>query len=580
MRSAKRRVGSLKEEDTEEEDEEDELQESDAEETEEEDQLIETPTQTPKANKTRRTPLRRRLRPRRNQPQEPSSDGDDEGDDEGSDADATVEESDEGDEGGDERGDDAETVCEESEAEELEDPFVLEPRVLRNGKVVGEDDEDEDEDAIGEDDVDEEDMEQEFSEEGEMDDGDSQVQDDASIDLDAEAEVEGHDTDEHMEDDIDLTVATAKTLVRLRRDDLVRLCEYRDLEASGTKPQLAEALLQWRDKHCSEASSPSSTGTARPPSTTRPRRKTRSSEKEDTSPVLLRSERVHLDEPRTPPLSERNKEMEPELELDLEMLGLDDREIPPEKLTKLEKIGSGGFKDVFIVDIKELKLLGDFDHPNIVRFLGVSIPANTRETPVMIVSELCSNGDLFDYIRNVDPPTVYRALCIMLDIARGLEYLHTRKPSVIHRDCKSSNILITSKGVAKITDFGLAKVKQSTRSMMRSLVGTVNWQAPELWHAHPKYNHKVDVFSCGMVFWEILQWHVPNKKFPWEGMNEHAIYEAVGSKHQRPSVHGLRSRWCPEIVDLIEAMWAQESQARPAMSDVVRELEHLVQEYR
>lgn len=121
----------------------------------------------------------------------------------------------------------------------------------------------------------------------------------------------------------------------------------------------------------------------------------------------------------------------------------------------------------------------------------------------------------------------------MLDIARGLAYLHTRKPSIIHRDCKSSNILITRKGVAKITDFGLAKVKQSTRSMVRSLVGTVNWQAPELWHPHPKYNHKVDVFSCAMVFWEILQWHNPSKKFPWEGMNEHAIYDVVGAKHQR-----------------------------------------------
>ena len=124
-------------------------------------------------------------------------------------------------------------------------------------------------------------------------------------------------------------------------------------------------------------------------------------------------------------------------------------------------------------------------------------------------------------------------LCMMLDIARGLEYLHTRKPSVIHRDCKSSNILITSKGIAKITDFGLAKVKQSTRSMVRSVVGTVNWQAPELWHPHPKYNHKVDVFSCAMVFWEMLQWHLPNRKFPWEGMNEHAIYDIVGAKNQR-----------------------------------------------
>lgn len=138
---------------------------------------------------------------------------------------------------------------------------------------------------------------------------------------------------------------------------------------------------------------------------------------------------------------------------------------------------------------------------------------------------------------------------MMLDIARGLQYLHERKPSVIHRDCKSSNILITSKGTAKIADFGLAKVKQSTRSMVRSLVGTVNWQAPELWVAHPKYNHKVDVYSCACVYWEMLQWHNPNKKFPWEvraknllpgfltkttqGMNEHAIYEAVGQKRQR-----------------------------------------------
>ena len=104
----------------------------------------------------------------------------------------------------------------------------------------------------------------------------------------------------------------------------------------------------------------------------------------------------------------------------------------------------------------------------------------------------------------------------MLDIARGIKYLHEHKPPVIHRDCKSSNILITSKVTAKIADFGLAKVKQSTRSMVRSLVGTVNWQAPELWHAHPKYDYKVDVYSCACVFWETMQWHLGTKKYPWE----------------------------------------------------------------
>ncbi|GBE81813.1 hypothetical protein SCP_0401860 [Sparassis crispa] len=585
MRKAKGKVGCLREEDEEEEEEEVDQLESGTDQDEEVDQLTETPSPmaTPKAAvpRGRWTPVVRRLRPRRIQTHTPPSDGDDEGseNDEGADVETSVDGEDEENEGDDERS----VVDGESEEEEEQPP--PEPKKLRNGKIVP--------DGEVEDEVAEED-----DDEGDEDYADSTVED-----VDAEGETEESEgTDEPMDDDVDLTIATARTLVRLRRDDLVRLCETRDLDASGTKSQLADTLLQWRDRHCSEASSPSSTGTARPPSTAkgRPgRRKTRSKSNSQTPPVLLRSDRVHMDEPRTPPLSGQQKEAEPELELDLESLGLEDREIPPDKLTKLEKIGSGGFKDVFIgkfkgrrvaisefrsqlsaMDIKELKLLGDFDHPNIVRFLGVSIPENTRETPVMIVSELCSNGDLFDYVRNVKPPSLYRVLCIMLDIARGLEYLHMRKPSVIHRDCKSSNILITSKGIAKITDFGLAKVKQSTRSMVRSLVGTVNWQAPELWHPHPKYNHKVDVFSCGMVYWEMLQWHVLNKKFPWEGMNEHAIYDLVGAKRQRPSINGLRKHWCPEIVDLIERMWAQEPDERPTMSEIVEELEHLVQIYR
>lgn len=576
-RKAKPPVGALREDDSQ-EDEEDELDDSETDQDEEVDQLIDSPSPsqmvTPKPSRLR-TPVKKRLRPRQIQTHTPPSDGDDE-ESENEVVDGSVDGYD-----GENEGDDGRRAVSE-ESEGVDSPPLITPRKLRSGKVVTEDDGE----SLGDEDEDDEDEDEE--------DQSTVTEEDVDVE-DVEEDVE--EADEPMDDDIDLTVATKKTLIRLRRDDLVRLCETRELDATGTKPQLAKALLQWRDRRCS---SPSSTGTVRPVTPKgRPCRKSRSKSTSQTPPVLLRSERIHLDEPRTPPLSGRRKEPEPELELDLESLGLEDREIPPEKLTKLEKIGSGGFKDVYIgkfkgrkvaiaefrgqlsaMDIKELKLLGDFNHPNIVRFLGVSIPENTRDTPVMIVSELCSNGDLFDYIRNVNPPSLYRVLSIMLDIARGLEYLHTRKPSVIHRDCKSSNILITSKGVAKITDFGLAKVKQSTRSMMRSVVGTVNWQAPELWHAHPKYNHKVDVFSCAMVYWEMLQWHVQNKKYPWEGENEHGIYKTVGAERQRPSVSGLRKHWCPEIVDLMERMWAHEHQDRPSMTEVVEELEHLVQQYR
>ncbi len=188
----------------------------------------------------------------------------------------------------------------------------------------------------------------------------------------------------------------------------------------------------------------------------------------------------------------------------------------------------------FTVDIRELKLLADFNHPNIVRLvsskgnawtytasdprsrqLGVSIPDRASGTPCMVITELCENGDLFDYIRNVPAPTFVKVLRLMINIAEGLEYLHERKPKVIHRDCKSTNILINRRGVAKVADFGLARVKSTTRSVIRSLVGTVNWQAPELWHPNPKYDYKVDVFSCAMVYWEMLSGWVNEKVRPW-----------------------------------------------------------------
>lgn len=139
------------------------------------------------------------------------------------------------------------------------------------------------------------------------------------------------------------------------------------------------------------------------------------------------------------------------------------------------------------------------------------MPEDSRHIPCMLVSELCENGDLFDYIRNVACPSVKRVLQLMLDIARGLEYLHTRSPAIIHRDCKSSNILINRSGTAKVGDFGLARVKNSTRSMIRSLVGTVNWQAPELWKPNPRYDYKVDVFSAAMVYWEMMSGWIGEK---------------------------------------------------------------------
>ncbi|OCF72595.1 TKL protein kinase [Kwoniella mangroviensis CBS 8886] len=447
------------------------------------------------------------------------------------------------------------------------------------------------------------------------DDPDMEVDED-----DEEEEDEETDEDESFEADIDLTDATVSSLTRLLRDELVRMCEARGIEVGGTKPQLAKALLEWREEqNQSESvnSNPSSSATAKPSSSSGKEKSNKNKKSRSkkiihaigsnahvagkTTPVLLR-DHIHAEDPATPPISdEDNKPVasEAELNLDLQELGLEDSIIKPSQLIKLEKIGSGGFKDVFVgklrgrkvaisefrghlseMDIRELKLLAEFSHPNIVRFRGICIPEDSTHVPCMLVSELCENGDLFDYIRNVPCPSLRRVLNLMLDIARGLEYLHTRKPSIIHRDCKSSNILINRSGQAKVGDFGLARVKNSTRSMIRSLVGTVNWQAPELWHPHPRYDYKVDVFSAGMVYWEMMSGWIGDKKYPWEGHNEHYIYDVVGAKQKRPSVAGLRKHWGDEPVNLMERMWHQDPAERPTMTDVVADLESLISELR
>ncbi|KAK4684469.1 hypothetical protein P7C73_g5703, partial [Tremellales sp. Uapishka_1] len=428
--------------------------------------------------------------------------------------------------------------------------------------------------------------------------------DDEDMEDEEETEEEDEEEDDTYEADVDLSQATVTSLTRLLRDELVQLCESRGLAVGGTKPQLARALLEWHreaDGDVSSSASTSSQATARPKSSKRKIIHAIASNVHvngKTTPVLLR-DHVHASDPDTPPLSSEDaKTNEGDLGLDLSGLGLEDSMIKPNLLQKLEKIGSGGFKDVYVgklrgrkvaisefrghlseMDIRELKLLAEFSHPNIVKFKGVCIPEDTSQIPCMLVSELCENGDLFDYIRNVPCPPLKRLLGLMLDIARGLEYLHLRKPSIIHRDCKSSNILINRQGQAKVGDFGLARVKHSTRSMIRSLVGTVNWQAPELWHPSPRYDYKVDVFSAAMVYWEMMSGWIGEKKYPWEGHNDHYIYDAVGAKHRRPTVAGLRKQWGSEPVNLMERMWHQDPRERPTMTDVVTDLETLIAEH-
>lgn len=455
-------------------------------------------------------------------------------------------------------------------------------------------------------------------------------EDEEEEDVDMEDGEIGNDTlDAAME------APSTASLLRLKRNQLLELCGrlYIDVASDATKAMMAEAILtdtkirppdsaMQREESTDSAltigpeSSTSSTNSSGAKKTSQGRRGSRQtdgrskrSQRHSEKPLLLRSHSNEVQAARPPsPIPSKALQSpinacEDELNgLDLESLNLTDKEIPFNKLEKLEKIGSGGFKDVYVgkyqiskkttkkvaiadirdqlseMDIKELTLLRDLKHENIVRFIGVCVPPpDMRMVPCMIVSELCANGDLFDYIRNVAAPPDEEIFRLMLETARGLEYLHTRTPAIIHRDCKSTNVLVTRNKTAKINDFGLARVRNTKRSMIKSLVGTVNWQAVELWSPKPNYNEKVDVWSAAMTFWETLQWHQTEKKYPFEDMNEHQIYQDVGQKRIRPSTISIRRHYGVEIVELLDVMWSHNAKERPTMTQVCQRLEELIE---
>ena len=299
-----------------------------------------------------------------------------------------------------------------------------------------------------------------------LDGSDVDMQDASRMSYAEEEEDEEEAADDTIVDDI-MIDPTTTSLSRLRKAELLSLCTERGLNVSDElkKADLVQALLnsvstmivtggrpllnarfsqvdarQPASSGRSDAtsiakvSSTSSLSSAPPPSSGKQTKKSRS---KTATPLLLRSKSKEIQDtqPDTPPLTTGNADAHPaeavdELNgLDLESLNLVDKEIAPSKLEKLDKIGSGGFKDVYVgkykvsksrsmkvaiadirdqlteMDIKELSLLRDLKHENIVRFIGVSIPDDPRIVPCMIVSELCSNGDLFDYIRNVSAPS-------------------------------------------------------------------------------------------------------------------------------------------------------------------------------
>ncbi|ETO64112.1 TKL protein kinase [Phytophthora nicotianae P1976] len=228
------------------------------------------------------------------------------------------------------------------------------------------------------------------------------------------------------------------------------------------------------------------------------------------------------------------------------------------KVVDLSTASKKSLADELLKELRrEEEVASALRHPNIVQFLG-SASAPPR---YCLVFEFMEGGTLSALVRaKAKAPLDFFRLAN--DMAQGMSYLHEH--SVMHRDLKSSNVLLDAQGTAKISDFGLSCVMEVGRSADRTAeTGTYGWMAPEVIR-HEPYSSKADVYSFAVVLWELLA-----KDIPFKGQTPMQTAMAVAEHQMRPA---LPHTTPPKIAELIEHCWNQDPTRRPDFSAIVKVL--------
>uniref|UniRef100_A0A3Q2WX60 non-specific serine/threonine protein kinase n=1 Tax=Haplochromis burtoni TaxID=8153 RepID=A0A3Q2WX60_HAPBU len=224
-------------------------------------------------------------------------------------------------------------------------------------------------------------------------------------------------------------------------------------------------------------------------------------------------------------------------------------ELQERKLSKAER---QRFKE-------EAEMLKALQHPNIVRFYDFWESPVKGKKCIVLVTELMTSGTLKTYLKRfkVMKPKVLRSWC--RQILKGLHFLHTRTPPIIHRDLKCDNIFITGPtGSVKIGDLGLATLKRA--SFAKSVIGTPEFMAPEMYEEH--YDEAVDVYAFGMCMLEMA-----TSEYPYsECQNAAQIYRKVTSGVKPASYSKVRD---PEIKEIIGECICHRWEERYSIKDLL-----------
>ncbi|KAL6006968.1 Serine/threonine-protein kinase ht1 [Asimina triloba] len=201
----------------------------------------------------------------------------------------------------------------------------------------------------------------------------------------------------------------------------------------------------------------------------------------------------------------------------------------------------------------EVALLFRLKHPNIL----------TKPPVFCIITEYLAGGSLRQFLHRQEPYSLSHDLVLKLalDIARGLHYLHSQ--GVLHRDLKSENLLLGDDMCVKVADFGISCLESQCGSG-RGITGTYRWMAPEM-IKEKNHSRKVDVYSFGIVLWELL-----TALTPFHDMTPEQAAFAVSQKNARPP---LPANCPPAFSHLMNKCWSTNPDKRPQFEEIVSMLE-------
>ncbi|XP_017825242.1 tyrosine-protein kinase Fer isoform X3 [Callithrix jacchus] len=209
--------------------------------------------------------------------------------------------------------------------------------------------------------------------------------------------------------------------------------------------------------------------------------------------------------------------------------------------------------------LQEAKILKQYDHPNIVKLIGVC----TQRQPVYIIMELVSGGDFLSFLRKKkDELKLKQLVKFSLDAASGMSYLESK--NCIHRDLAARNCLVGVNNVLKIGDFGMSRQEDGgvySSSGLKQI--PIKWTAPEALN-YGRYSSESDVWSFGILLWETFSLGV----CPYPGLTNQQAREQVERGYRMSA-----PQHCPEdISKIMMKCWDYKPENRPKFSELQKEL--------